>query len=136
MTTKKHPGKVEHSFKVGTLKKELDTIEIDYTAAYEDLGNDTPDDGAKMSLWKAMPKELQELVKPLLKMNVYPEEKRLVELGEFDDEALVFQSVKVGREIRNGGVPGFKLTLLVNGYAPTTMRLEINETFWWGEESR
>jgi hypothetical protein len=132
-------GNIKHSEKKiekpRSLEEELSSIIVDKSEAYTDL-DEEDSSGAKGSLWSHMPELLQELIKPLLKMNVFPCDIRTASLGEFDNASFTLTSTKIGRAVRNSGQPGFVLTITVDGYAPTTMDLQINEAFYWGEETK
>lgn len=113
-----------------SLKKELERIIVDLSQANEDLGYPTESGNAKTTLYEFC-KSILVFLKPLLNKKVYLEEElSKIELGEFDNYTFNFRACKEGQAMRNSGIPEFKLSITVDGYAPTVFSLEVSEIYY------
>lgn len=57
------------------------------------------------------------------------DDERDICLDEFDSHTFVFKSTLKGEAMRNFGVPAFRLSITVDGYAPTTIKLVTSEVY-------
>lgn len=100
-----------------TLKEELERIKITYT--FEEVETCRLID--TISSWV-------KVLEPLFDQKVYPTNCDEITLDEFDSEIILIRADKEGRAMRNSGIPAFEMEIMVDGYAPVTLkRLTISE---------
>ena len=122
-------GKIKSTTKIfsegKTLEQHLKEIIVDNSLAGEELGFD----GGQNSLLEQC-ENILPFIKPLLYIKTRLCSDNECCLGEFDSYTFKFKSEVEGVMLRNAGIPAFSLHIHVDGYAPTTMYLEINETMF------
>ncbi len=76
-------------------------------------------------------KNILPFIQPLLDKPVHSLDEDRIALGEFDSTILTITSVAEGKAMRNSGSKAFVLKIRLDGYAPNTFELKINETYFW-----